>query len=93
MENRAEIYHRTSKNISSYRNCRVVKIIWENSFQVSKKPMLWCVIAALTKIEASNESSNLSHIWRSMCINQQTFLMVSKNGPNNLEKIENKITS
>lgn len=62
----------------THSKCWVMDIIQKDCVKITEKSMLWCIIAAITKIKTSNKSSYLSLISRSLCIDQYTFLMMSK---------------
>lgn len=48
----------------------IVDIILKYSVKITEKPMLWCIITAITKIKTSDESCNFAVISRSLCVNQ-----------------------
>lgn len=66
-------------------------IIIEYCVKILKKPMFGCIITPITKIQATDKSSNLPLVSPSLCINQHAFLMMGKQSPNNLQATKFKI--
>lgn len=69
-----------------------MKIIQKDTVKFMKKSMLRSIIAAITKIQTSYESSYFSIIPRCLCVNKYTFLVVCKESSNYLIKRKRKVT-
>lgn len=56
-----------------------------------KQSMLWCIIAAITKVKTSYKSSYLPVISGCLRVHNHTFLMMCKKGSNNLKGERHKM--
>lgn len=85
VRNNAEINCITQSPIT-YRKSRLMKIILKYSVKITKQSVLRCVITTITEIKTSYKCSYLAIITMCLCVHENTFLMVGKEGSNNLHK-------
>lgn len=71
--------------MDTHRKSGIMVVIFENSVQISEKPMFRSVVAAVTKVQASYKSGYLPIVALCLCVHNHTFLVMSKESPDNLK--------
>ena len=68
-----------------------MKVILKYCVKITEESMLWCVIASITEVYTSQKGRNFSVISIRLRIYKNTFLMVCKQGSNNLHRFLCKV--
>lgn len=71
--------------MDTHRESGIVVVIFKDSVQIPEKPMFRSVIAAITKVQASYKCGYLPIVSSCLCIHNHTFLVMSKESPDNLK--------
>lgn len=61
-----------------------MKIILKNRVKIAKQPMLGSIVAAITEVQTPYKCSYLPIISGRLCIYDHTFLVMRKQGSDNL---------
>ena len=80
----AQLRRIIKEGIDTHRKGGIVKVVLKHCVKITEESMLWCVIASITEVYTSQKGRNLSIISICLCIYKNTFLMVCKQGSNNL---------
>lgn len=71
--------------MDTHRKGGIMIVIFENSVQIPEKLVFRSIVAAITKVQASYKSSYFPVVSMCLCVHDHTFLVMSKESPNNLK--------